>query len=65
VSVCEGYRPTPTFTRPSWYRCPASSRAIAGNYAAAASLILLGYTFYATVPYATQVTRVYYDRLFP
>ena len=35
------------------------------NYAAAASLILLGYAFYATVPYATEVTRVYYDRLIP
>jgi protein-S-isoprenylcysteine O-methyltransferase Ste14 len=45
--------------------CPASSRAIAGNYAAAASLILLGYAFYATVPYATEVTRDYYDRLIP
>ena len=35
------------------------------NYAAAASLILLGYAFYATVPYATEVTRVDYDRLHP
>ena len=43
----------------AWF--PASSPAIAGNYAAAASLILLGYAFYATVPYATEVTRVYYD----
>jgi protein-S-isoprenylcysteine O-methyltransferase Ste14 len=47
----------------AWF--PASARAIAGNYAAAASLILLGYAFYATVPYATAGTRVYYDRLFP
>jgi protein-S-isoprenylcysteine O-methyltransferase Ste14 len=47
----------------AWF--PASSRAIAGNYAAAASLILLGYAFYATVPYATEVTRVYYDGLIP
>ena len=45
--------------------CPASSRAIAANYTAAASLILLGYAFYATVPYATDVTRAYYDRLIP
>ncbi len=47
----------------AWF--PASSRAIAANYAAAASLILLGYAFYATVPYATAVTRVYYDWLMP
>ena len=47
----------------AWF--PASSRAIAGNYAAAASLILFGYAFYATVPYATEVTRVYYDQLIP
>jgi protein-S-isoprenylcysteine O-methyltransferase Ste14 len=47
----------------AWF--PASSRAIAGNYAAAASLILLGYAFYATVPYATDVSRVYSDRLIP
>src|SRR5262249_29021592 len=47
----------------AWF--PASARAIAVNYAAAASLILLGYAFYATVPYATEVTRVYYDGLIP
>ena len=39
--------------------------AIAGNYAAAASLILLGYAFYANVLYATEVTRVYYDGVIP
>ena len=44
---------------------PASARAIAGNYAAAASLILLGYAFYATVPCTTEGTRVYYDGLIP
>src|SRR5271169_6626462 len=47
----------------AWF--PASPRAIASNYAAAASLILLGYAFYATVPHATEVTRVYYDGLIP
>ena len=47
----------------AWF--PASSRVIATNYAAAASLILLGYAFYATVPCATEVTRVYYDGVFP
>jgi protein-S-isoprenylcysteine O-methyltransferase Ste14 len=47
----------------AWF--PASAAAIAGNYAAAASLILLGYAFYATVPYATEATRVYYDGLMP
>ena len=47
----------------AWF--PASSRAIAANYAAAASLILLGYAFYANVPYATEVTRVYYDGVIP
>ena len=47
----------------AWF--PASSRAIAANYAAAASLIVLGYAFYATVPYATEVTRVHYDQLIP
>jgi protein-S-isoprenylcysteine O-methyltransferase Ste14 len=47
----------------AWF--PASARAIAGNYAAAASLILLGYAFYATVPYANEVTRFYYDRIIP
>ncbi len=46
-----------------WF--PASSRAIAGNYASAASLILVGYAFYATVPYTTEVTRVYYEGLIP
>jgi protein-S-isoprenylcysteine O-methyltransferase Ste14 len=45
----------------AWF--PASPGAIAANYAAAAALILLGYAFYATVPYATEVTRAYYDRL--
>ncbi len=45
----------------AWF--PASSRAIASNYAAAASLILLGYACYAILPYATEVTRVYYDGL--
>ena len=47
----------------AWF--PASSQAIATNYAAAASLILLGYALYATVPRATEMTRVYYDSLFP
>lgn len=47
----------------AWF--PASARAIAGNYAASASLILLGYAFYATVPYATAVTAAYYDGLIP
>ncbi len=47
----------------AWF--PASARAIAGNYAAAASLILLGYASYATAPYATEVTRLYYDGLIP
>jgi protein-S-isoprenylcysteine O-methyltransferase Ste14 len=47
----------------AWF--PASLSAIAGNYAAAASLILLGYAFYANVPYATEVTRVYYDGIIP
>jgi protein-S-isoprenylcysteine O-methyltransferase Ste14 len=47
----------------AWF--PASPRAIATNYAAAASLILLGYAFYATVPYATELTRAYYDGLIP
>jgi protein-S-isoprenylcysteine O-methyltransferase Ste14 len=47
----------------AWF--PASPRVIATNYAAAASLILLGYAFYATVPRATEVTRVYYDGVFP
>jgi protein-S-isoprenylcysteine O-methyltransferase Ste14 len=51
------------FRMKAWF--PASSRAIATNYAAAASLILLGYAFYATVPCATEVTRVYYDGVFP
>jgi protein-S-isoprenylcysteine O-methyltransferase Ste14 len=60
----EGSRPPGIALRiKAWF--PASSRAIAGNYAAAASLILLGYAFYATVPYATEVTRVYYDQLIP
>jgi protein-S-isoprenylcysteine O-methyltransferase Ste14 len=51
----------------SWIKAwfPASARAIAANYAAAASLILIGYAFYATVPYATATTRFYYDRLMP
>ena len=47
----------------AWF--PASARAIAGNYAAAASLILLGYALYATLPYVTEMTRVYYDGLIP
>lgn len=47
----------------AWF--PASPRAIAANYAAAASLIVLGYTFYATVPYATEATRAYYDGIIP
>src|SRR5271165_315976 len=47
----------------AWF--PASARAIAGNYSAAASLIVLGYAFYATVPYATALTRVDYDQLIP
>jgi protein-S-isoprenylcysteine O-methyltransferase Ste14 len=60
----EGSRSSGIISRiKAWF--PASSRAIACNYAAAASLILLGYAFYATAPYATQVTRVYYDGLIP
>ncbi len=47
----------------AWF--PASPAAIAANYAAAASLILLGYAFYATVPYATEATRDYYNGLMP
>ena len=47
----------------AWF--PASGPAIAQNYAAAASLILLGYAFCATVPYVTEVTRVYYDGVIP
>ncbi len=47
----------------AWF--PASGPAIARNYAAAASLILLGYACYATVPYVTEVTRVYYDGVIP
>jgi protein-S-isoprenylcysteine O-methyltransferase Ste14 len=47
----------------AWF--PASAAAIARNYGAAASLILLGYGFYATVPYATEATRAYYEGLMP
>jgi protein-S-isoprenylcysteine O-methyltransferase Ste14 len=47
----------------TWF--PASTSAIARNYAAAASLILLGYAFYATVPFATKVTRGYYEGVMP
>ena len=47
----------------AWF--PASPRVIATNYAAAASLILLGYALYSTVPNVTEMTRVYYDGLIP
>jgi protein-S-isoprenylcysteine O-methyltransferase Ste14 len=47
----------------AWF--PASLRAIATNYAAAASIFLLGYAFYAIVPRVTEFTRVYYDGVFP
>jgi protein-S-isoprenylcysteine O-methyltransferase Ste14 len=60
----EGSRSSGSASRiKAWF--PASSRAIAGNYAAAASLIVLGYAFYANVPYASEVTRVYYDGVIP
>ncbi len=60
----EGSRSSGTASRfKAWF--PASSPVIAKNYAAAASLILLVYAFYATVPRATEMTRVYYDGVIP
>ena len=47
----------------AWF--PASVSAIASNYAAAASLILLGDGLYAIVPHATEMTRAYYDGVLP
>ena len=70
--------PTPTGTRggraegsgPSgiarrlraWF--PASPGAIVANYASAASLIVLGYAYYATVPFASPTTRLFYRGAF-